>query len=262
MSITAWHAAGAFLYFIRRSECAAMNDEFYVGYSPKAPPVLGRTMAGVACGIVVAGLAVGGLLLSGQSPFAAASFEYGEYREYSGIIEEWPYPVLRSGNGNFLLVGPGKHGLPAVRGWQARSVRLKGSLIERGGDRMLEVLPESIAEIAQAAVSPADKPISLGKVTLRGEIVDGKCYLGVMNPGSGKVHRDCAVRCISGGAPAAFAVRDAGGQPRFLLLAGKDGRALNREVLSFVGEPLEIAGELKRSGSTLVLTTEPSQFRR
>jgi hypothetical protein len=29
-------------------------------------------------------------------------------------------------------------------------------------------------------------------MTLTGEIVDSKCYLGVMNPGQGKVHRDCA----------------------------------------------------------------------
>jgi hypothetical protein len=84
----------------------------------------------------------------------------------------------------------------------------------------------------------------------------------VMNPGNGKVHRDCAVRCISGGAPPAFVARDASGDTRTLLLVGPEGRALNREVLPFVAEPLEISGELVRSGSMLVLKVNLAQFRR
>ena len=44
----------------------------------------------------------------------------------------------------------------------------------------------------------------LDTFTLIGEIVDSKRYLGVMNPGNGKVHRDCAVRCLSGGIPPIF----------------------------------------------------------
>ena len=104
--------------------------------------------------------------------------------------------------------------------------------------------------------------IDLGRVTLRGEIVDTKCYLGVMNPGEHKVHRDCAVRCISGGVPAAFIVRDASGDSRILLLAGEDGRALNREVLPFVAEPLEIPATLIRTGSMLTIKANPAQFRR
>ena len=36
----------------------------------------------------------------------------------------------------------------------------------------------------------------LGPVELTGEIADSKCWLGVMNPGEGTVHRDCARRCL------------------------------------------------------------------
>jgi hypothetical protein len=145
---------------------------------------------------------------------------------------------------------------------QGKSVRLKGSLIERGQDRMLEVAPESIREIAALPIPMANEPVDLGPVRLRGEIVDSKCYLGVMNPGNGKVHRDCAARCISGGAPPAFIAADATGETRVLLLAGSDGRALNKEILSFVAEALEIPGQLVRSGSNLVLKAEPSAFLR
>jgi len=212
---------------------------------------------------VLAGLAVGALLIFDQPPFAASKFEYGEYREYSGVIEEWPYPILLTSDSSFLLVAPGKHGLSAVvKGLQGMSIRLKGSLIERGPDRMLEVLPGSMQDTPPLHVRNASEPIDLGSVRLRGEIVDSKCYLGVMNPGNGKVHRDCAVRCISGGAPPAFVARDASGDTRTLLLVGPDGRALNQDVLPFVAEPLEISGKLVRSGSILVLKADPARFRR
>lgn len=240
-----------------------MTEDFYVGYLPKAPGSLGRWIARITAALVVTGLAVGALLIFGQAPFADSKFEYGTYREYSGVIEEWPYPILRTASSSFLLVAPGKHGLAgSVAGLQGKTVRLRGSLIERGQDRMIEVLPESLHETAQGPSRPAVSLTELGSVRLRGEIVDSKCYLGVMNPGNGKVHRDCDARCISGGAPPAFIARDSAGESRVLLLVGSDGRALNKEILSFVAEPLEISGKLVRSGSNLVLKAEPAEFRR
>ena len=240
-----------------------MNDEFYVGYVPKAPASLAKIVSRIVAGVVLAGSAIGALLILNQPPFAASKFEYGEYREYSGVIEEWPYPILLTNDASFLLVAPGKHGLSdIVKGIQGKSFRLKGSLIERGPDRMLEVLPGSMQEIPPVHVQNPSGPIDLGSVRLRGEIVDTKCYFGVMNPGNTKVHRDCAVRCISGGAPPAFIVRDASGDTRTLLLVGPEGRALNREVLPFVAEPVEIPGELVRSGSTLILKADPARFYR
>ena len=238
-----------------------MTEDFYVGYSPKAPARLARRVAWTAAGIVFAGLAAGAVLLLNQPSFADSKFEFGVVREYTGTIEEWPVAMLRTSARNFLLVAPGKHGL-AVAGYQGKSVRLSGSLIERGADRMLEVPQESVHEIAPLALASSSAPVRLGRVTLRGEIVDGKCYLGVMNPGNGKVHRDCAARCISGGAPPAFVVMDSRGETHLLLLVGADGRALHREVLPFVAEPLEVSGELIRADSVLVLQADPAQFRR
>jgi hypothetical protein len=238
-----------------------MNSDFYVGYLPKTPAALAKWLTRTASAIFLGGLAVGVLLIFDQPPFAASKFEYGVYREYSGVIEEWPYPMLRTADTTYLLVAPGKHGFTEAGKLQGHSVHLQAALIERGPDRMLEVMPASFREIS-ALPTPPTKPISLGAVRLRGEIVDSKCYLGIMNPGNGKVHRDCAVRCISGGAPPAFVARDASGETQVLLLVGSDGRALNREVLSFVAEPLEISGELVRSGSNLILKAEPSRLSR
>lgn len=239
------------------------NDDFYVGYLPKAPARLGTIVARVAAVILMAGFVAGALLIFGQPPFAMSKFEYGEYRDYAGVIEEWPYPMLVTDNASFLLVAPGKHGLSdTVKGMQGKHVQLEGSLIERIPDRMIEVVPASIVVGTSPLLATPSRTIDLGPVTLRGEIVDTKCYLGVMNPGERKVHRGCAVRCISGGVPPAFLARDASGDSRVLLLVGEDGRALSREVLPFVAEPLEISGVLLRTGSALTLKADPTRFRR
>lgn len=239
------------------------NDDFYVGYLPKAPARLGKIVARIAAGVLLAGLIAGGLLIFGQPRFATSKFEYGEYRDYAGVIEEWPYPMLVTDNASFLLVAPGKHGLSdTVKGLQGKHVQLKGSLIERTPDRMIEVVPASIVVGTSSLLATPSRAIDLGLVTLRGEIVDTKCYLGVMNPGEHKVHRDCAVRCISGGVPPAFLARDASGDTRVLLLVAEDGRALSRAVLPFVAEPLEISGVLVRTGSTLTLKADPARLRR
>jgi hypothetical protein len=240
-----------------------MSDEFYVGYLPKAPAKLARRIARVAIGLVLAFSAIAAAFVLNQAPYAASRFEYGWFRQYRGVIEELPYPMLQTHDSTFLLVAPGKHGLSgAVRGLQGKAVKFEGSLIERAGDRMLEVRPESLHRAAGILTPPAEPMVSLGEVKLRGEIVDSKCYLGVMNPGEGKVHRDCAARCISGGVPPVFIVRDGFGATRVLLLTGSDGRHLNGDVLSYVAEPLEIEGELLRRGSHFILKTETANFHR
>jgi hypothetical protein len=51
----------------------------------------------------------------------------------------------------------------------------------------------------------------LGAFTLVGEIVDSKCYLGIMNPGETNPHRECAALCIGGGIPPLIIAHDADG---------------------------------------------------
>jgi hypothetical protein len=92
--------------------------------------------------------------------------------------------------------------------------------------------------------------IDLGIVALTGEIVDSKCYLGVMNPGAGKVHRDCAARCIAGGIPPAFIAKDSDGVSKTLVLSNAG------DVTQFVAEPVEIRGRLLRSNGMLTLDAD------
>jgi hypothetical protein len=229
------------------------GPEFYVGYLPTMPEGLARRTRWIA--IAVAGLSalVALVLIYMQQSFAPSAFEYGQYRSYQGTVLSWPSPMLISeGAPPYLLVGPGKHGVgDAVSSRSGEHVSLQGALIQRGADAMLEIQPHSVRSAPGAAVEAGR--IERGTVTLRGEIVDSKCYLGVMNPGNGKVHRDCAARCISGGIPPGFAARDSSGELRYMLLVGADGGKLNRDILPVAGEPVVLTGELLEFGTLRVL---------
>ncbi|MBX9599844.1 MAG: hypothetical protein K2X35_02530 [Bryobacteraceae bacterium] len=196
------------------------------------------------------------LLAAGQRPFAPSKFEFGVFRIYNGIAEQTPVPSMISGGERYLLVGPGKRGATEMAPpGRALPVELQGSLIERGSTRMLEVLPGSWKPAGpEGRSTPA---VSEGVHTFTGEIVDSKCYLGVMNPGEGKVHRQCAARCISGGVPAAIAAN--GG---LILLTGPDDRPLSRELSPYAGERVTIRGELIRLGQLQILRADPASITR
>jgi hypothetical protein len=99
--------------------------------------------------------------------------------------------------------------------------------------------------------------VSLGRFRLRGELVDSKCYLGVMKPGRGKPHRGCAARCLSGGIPPLFLVEDEVGERVALLVVTRDESPLPRSLLDRVGEPLELEGDVERVDGMLTLRIGP-----
>jgi hypothetical protein len=99
-------------------------------------------------------------------------------------------------------------------------------------------------------------------VTLRGEIVDSKCHLGVMTPGERRTHRACAQLCIRGGIPPLFWVENERGDVQRLLLVGANGEAVNERVLELVGLPLEIEGVVSQLDDWLVLSADPAGYRR
>jgi hypothetical protein len=238
------------------------DGEFYVGYAQRPPRRIARAIFRAVVGLNVLAAAIALVLVFAQRPFARSTFEYQKYRDFSGEVELNPYPALLVGRlgGNqysrYLLVAPGKHGADTEMGpFAGKTVHLRGSLIYRDGQTMVEVVPGSVQAMKRG---PTEVSVdTLGEVTLAGEIVDSKCYLGVMNPGRTKVHRDCAARCISGGIPPAFVTTDG-----FYLLVGGDGRPLQHEVLDWVGETIQVRGEVLRSGETLILRAEPAGFRR
>lgn len=196
------------------------------------------------------------LLVAARRPFSTARFEFGTTPSFEGWVEARPYPTL-------LVDRPdGGHSREQVAGLEGKRVRLDGSLIYRDDQTMIE-LSGTPSEIDAGAGRPAEGwSEDLGVHTYVGGIVDSKCFLGVMKPGSTKPHRACATRCISGGVPPVLLVRDADGNASYLLLASKDGDSVNAAVLNPVAEPVEITGQVVRYDDLLVLRADPNSYQR
>ena len=209
-------------------------------------------------------------------PVASGTFEYGVDREFRGVLVERPYPLLLVPSGDsgrsgttlttYYLVEFGKHGsAERIAGLDGEPVRVTGSSIYNDRARMIEVHAVERLQGDAAEDLPRlerETELTLGTMTLVGEIVDAKCHLGVMKPGRGKPHRACAVRCISGGIPPVLRVEDRSGHIDYFLLVSSDGKSVNRDVLDLVADPVEITGRVTRSGDRLVLYADPSSYRR
>ncbi len=228
-----------------------MNDDFYIGYFDQSP----RRIAGhtrwlvVLLAMLVAGLAV--LLAARQAPAEPGTFEFGVKRTFEGVLYESPLPLLHSVSSvgavtNYLLVGEGKHGLPAfARGHEGERVRFQGSLIQKGIAQMIEL--NDAKSFTVLGVASAQERLAasetIGEAVLIGELVDTKCYFGVMRPAVGKVHRACALRCLSGGVPPGLLVRDNQGDAIVLLLTGPGGQPLKFDV-QWAARQVEAGGKL------------------
>ena len=239
---------------------------FYVGYLPKAPSGIARKMKVVVVVLFAAATtsAIGFAAL--QRTYSRSFFESGKERTFDGVVEASPYPTLLSSPdganasaSRYLLVANGKHGADSqLAAYIGKSVRLRGRLIYRDDQKMIALAAGSIAVLGDGQQNQV-APKNLGEFDLVGEIVDSKCYLGNMNPGNGKVHRDCAVRCLSGGIPPVFATNDLNGSPAVLLLTGPNQKRLPREAfLDHVAQPMRIHGRVLQIGNTLLLETEAS----
>lgn len=248
-----------------------MNDDLYIGYLPKMPVTFARAVRIFVTLAILAGFLVATLAWLGQKPFAESSFEFGTVKEFEGTIEAGPVPFLvveRTAmlNGlplfdRFPLVSEGKHRFDADS-FDGEHVRIRGTLIYRDDLRMIEVASGSVERSGRRSVGPKEESQSLGRFTLRGEIVDSKCYLGVMNPGASKPHRDCAALCLRGGIPPLFVVRDVAGGISELWLLSEEGKPVNNEILDVVAEPVEISGEVQRTGDQLFFRIDPGLVKR
>ena len=251
-----------------------MNEEFYIGWEAKAAPDISKTVRGVVIALLVLALLVPVVLAVSQRMIGASVFEWGNPKSFSGILQTSPYPHLlvpRPGNADglsrystYYLVAPWKFGLDheAIAPLEGKSVTLKGTLIYRGNQTMIEVQPGAIQVTNSVAMPALPQTLQLGKQTLAGEIVDSKCFLGVMNPGQLTPHRACAIRCISGGVPPVLLVRQKVGPAIYLLLVSADGKSVNKQVLEIVAEPVEITGEVERQGELLILRADPTTYRK
>lgn len=244
------------------------EDPFYVGYHPTAPAILGRAARNRTLALLCLTLLLAVGLGAFQERAAPGTFEYGTARVFRGQLREFPYPSLlvpASGEDpraarytRHLLVAEGKHGAEALtRGMDGAWVEVRGTRIARPEREMLELGIHAITETPPAPNVrmgiQIEPPFSLGAQRLTGEIVDSKCWLGVMKPNRGTVHRGCATRCLSGGVPPILMTRDSAGGAAHLLLTDAEGKPAPAWFRGLVGEAVTLSGEVIQDGDIAVM---------
>jgi hypothetical protein len=253
------------------------NSEFYIGWMAKAPASFAKHIKNVLLILLPVALFVGYLISTSQKKFSTAKFEFGKLTEIKGVYYNKPVPILKVFDKNNLsitipLVGYGKHGAEtAIMQFEkekeislnGKEVTLKGTLIYGDGKTLLQIdkNDKPIINIgAESSIQFEQK--DLGTQTIRGEIIDPKCYFGVMKPGEGKVHRDCAIRCILGGIPPVLHVQNEKGESNYYLLAGPNGEKLNEAVQDFVAEPVSIEATVVQQDDWIILYAAKENIKR
>jgi hypothetical protein len=247
-------------------------DEFYIGYSKTIPKKIRKFLL-----IVIPSLVGFMIILGIIFPLIHNQFTTGKYtgfQEFEGLLVEQPIPHLvvprpgkkdaENGYSRYILAATSKRSVsPQVLELAGNWVKLRAIPVFRDNLTLLAVSSKTPPEILEPPspenlMPPEGK--SLGNYTLTGEIVDTKCYLGVMNPGHTKTHRECAIRCISGGVPPTLRVENQAGDIIYFLLVNSQGNSLNPHILDIVGDPVQITGEVVKYGDLLVLTGMPEKI--
>lgn len=244
----------------------AEMKEFYIGWQARMAADLARRLRAAVIPAAVSIPLIIAMIVWFQNPVDRGRYEFGVVKSFEGVIYETPIPRLRleAADGttvDHILVGAGKFGVKTlIAGAHGHRVKFDGSLIVREPFRMIEMnRPETFTIVDQgAAPSPDEDVSSLGKGKFTGELVDTKCWSGVMRPATGKVHRACAIRCLSGGVPPGLLVRDGSGDGVVLMLAGPQGEALNYDI-QLAGTFIEVSGMLELHGVTPVLRADSIQ---
>jgi hypothetical protein len=244
-----------------------MEDEFYIGYLPKAPKSVAKlvTISIFAIAMLVSALAF--VIGSSQEKIQDNVFEFGKITELTGVLYQKPVPnlVLQIGKDikgkplyqSVLLVGLGKFGADKmVEHFQSKMkqpleqslITLKGTLIYSDGKTLLELTEEENSFVKATPLAKNQSPsiaheMLKKEITITGEIIDAKCYFGVMNPGYGKPHLSCAVRCISGGIPPVLWTKLDDGSMDYYIVLGKNGEAINQQLLPYVASATCIKGK-------------------
>lgn len=252
------------------------SDEFYIGWMAKAPAGFSRFVKKYLFAILPAVIIIGALLALSQKKFGTANFEFGQLTTIKGIYFNEPVPRIKVINGKDIwgnpsyitipLVGYGKHGAEGVIAdiekeknisIDQKEVTLTGTLLYNDGKTILQIdkndNPITNISTQPVAADMLPEKKELGTMIVKGEIIDAKCYFGVMKPGEGKAHRDCAIRCILGGIPPMFVMRNEKGQANYCLMVGPNGEKINEAIRNFVAEPVEINAKVVQYDDWIVL---------
>ncbi|WP_298309791.1 hypothetical protein [uncultured Aquimarina sp.] len=235
------------------------EDDFFVGYLDNVSSKTKKTVRNFVILGLLALITIAAVFAFTQNTFKNSSFELTTNTKIMGVYHEMPYPMLKVKTTentfkNILLIGFGKYSAnPFLKKIREEASELSGSmlsiegnLIYYNGKTLLQITSdEKVTLIEKANMRRLPKTESLvSDMELTGEIVDPKCYFGVMKPGKGKIHRSCAVLCISGGIPPVLATTDENNISEYYLITDQKGNPINKEILPYVGKPSLVTGNV------------------
>ena len=244
---------------------ADKNDNFYVGYLP-LPKGLRAPLAALVI-VLIALIALDAWLIAKLQPEAGDGRWAEAPTEFVGTLTRDPYPVLRVNKGGkvrtYVVISDEKRGAEAAleNFEDGATIRLLGYEIERASVGMIQLAATEMSTAAAAPIAEPHREIH-GRITVTGEIVDSKCWLGVMRPGDGHIHKACASICIRGGIPPMFVTRDDGAPP-VMLLTLFDGRAVPPErILEYVADSVQLSGIVEKRGDLTVFKADLDSLKR
>ncbi|MFK8019177.1 MAG: hypothetical protein AB8B86_05345 [Pseudomonadales bacterium] len=237
------------------------GKEFFVGYLPM-PAGLNRFYKALTIALLLIAAGFAYWTSSSQQSAGEGQWHLSGTETVNGWLSLSPYPVLHTTGPNprsIMLVMQGKQAATAfVESLEGQHVELSGFLIERGGWSLMEMRG---AGDVQASTAPAGvkAPVSkqLESIELSGEIVDSKCFMGVMKPGAGKVHRACAAMCIAGGIPPVLVVEKTDGKRFGYVLVNENGESAAAQVRENIAVPVRVTGSLEQRGDLTYLYLAP-----
>lgn len=248
------------------------DGAYFVGYldTPTADRryLLALTGAGL---LTAGGLAAGLAALQGGA--GRGEWDMATIVTRTGRLVPEPYPMLQTvdeaGRAQTILLACdskcGAQNKLSESDIATDQVEVEGSLIQRGRHQMMAVVnrPDWIRPAGPEARLPDLRQFaaqSEGAVSLRGEILDSKCWFGAMRPNEGPVHKACAILCIAGGLAPYFYSRDILGRSRAVMITDPSGQALVQPILRHVADPVAVDGELVRLGDLLQIRMDPARL--
>jgi len=234
-----------------------MKDNFYIGWSDETPKSYLKKAKLFFAITLLSMISIGIIYVNNQEGYIDSIYEYGTIQEYSGYLVEHPVWGLRVEEGGEIktipLVGFGKMGPESTLSkmmethdlMEGTMVTLRGMVFHYQDKYWMELTEMENSLVSVGEDRMLDRSIKMeGRMTVEGEIVDPKCFFGVMNPAVKAVHRSCAIRCISGGMPALLAVREEGKFVDYYFIHGNEMEKINDRLLPYVGVPIKLTGEM------------------
>jgi hypothetical protein len=258
------------------------NNEFYIGWMANAPKNFAAFIKKYLYLLLPVVILLAALLALSQKKFATGNFEFGQLTEVKGFYFNSPVPCIKVINGKDIwgnlsymtipLIGYGKHGADGIISdvekeknisLNEKEIVLKGTLLYNDGKTLLQIDKNDnpVVKISSTTITKDLLPQKkeLGTQIVKGEIVDPKCFFGVMKPGEGKPHKDCAIRCILGGMPPVMVVRNEKEEANYYLIVGANGEKMNEAVKDFVAEPVSVEANLVQYDDWIVMYVQDAK---